>query len=188
MRRRRCAMTTPRYVVGSAHEGAVEAWTGQAEEGLPQIDRGLEIYQTLTTPPTFWSFLLYLKAQALGRAGRAAEGSAVLDEAMAVEGESEAGNLMLPEFVILKADLLLAGSDHERAEAASWLEMALTVADELDLRMPRLRAATRLFRLRRDGGAAAAARATLEDAYGSFTEGWSAVPLVEARELLGSDA
>jgi predicted ATPase/class 3 adenylate cyclase len=170
--------------LGDCLQGATRMWLEGTDDGLGQLDHGLEIYRTFTALPNFWPQLLYLKAQALGKTGRAADGSVLLDAAIARENDSEGGAAFMPDFAILKADLLLADSDAVQAEVAGYLEAALGVAAEVGLRMPRLRAATRLYRLHRGGDDEAAARATLEAAYDAFTEGWSAVPLVAARDLL----
>jgi predicted ATPase len=55
---------------------------------------------------------------------------------------------------------------------------------ELDARMTRLRAATRLARLHREAGEADAAAAVVGPAYASFSEGFDTADLREARDLL----
>jgi predicted ATPase/class 3 adenylate cyclase len=172
--------------LGDCLQGATRMWLEGTDDGVGQLDHGLEIYRTFTALPNFWPQLLYLKAQALGKAGRSADGSVLLDEAIGRETDNEGGAAFMPDFAILKADLVLADSDAVRAEVVGYLEVALELATDLDLRMPRLRAATRLYRLRRGGDGEASVRATLAAAYDAFTEGWSAVPLVDARELLDS--
>ena len=68
--------------------------------------------------------------------------------------------------------------------AESWYQLAFERAGVLDARMARLRAATRLARLRMAEGEPEAAARTLRPVYDTFTEGFDTADLVEARELL----
>ena len=80
---------------------------------------------------------------------------------------------------MLKADLLLARGDAEGAELP--LRSVIDVSREFALRMPELRAATRLARLRADD---ADAIESLRGIYEAFTEGFDSTDLVEARAVL----
>ena len=93
---------------------------------------------------------------------------------------------MLPEFQLLKGDLLLALPDGASADPEPYFQQAFTVARGLDARMSQLRAAVRLCRLRsdRDGGESAA---QLHAVYDTFTEGFTTADLTEARALLQTD-
>jgi adenylate cyclase len=100
------------------------------------------------------------------------------------------GSTLLPEFQILKGDLLLAlavEQGSEDPEAERWYRLALQRARELDARTPELRAATRLCRVH-PGDTHDAARRTLADVYATFTEGFTSRDLIEARELLDAPA
>lgn len=164
-------------------DGAAKTWTGRRQEGLEQLESGLAVYEGLTTPPIFWPFLLWLKAGALGAAGRPGEGVEAFDHAMSTAGVDPSMDLpLVAELSLTKGDLLFAGGE-ERA-ASAWFERALEVATQLELRMPRLRAATRLCRLRRGEEGEDEAVRLLQSVYDSFGEGSSAVPLVEAENLL----
>ena len=68
--------------------------------------------------------------------------------------------------------------------AEGWYQLAFDRAGVLDARMARLRAATRLARLRMADGEPEAAARTLRPVYDTFTEGFDTADLVEARELL----
>ena len=49
-------------------------------------DRGIDLYQGLKAPPVFWPMLRSLEASAYGQAGRAADGLAMIDEALEIAG------------------------------------------------------------------------------------------------------
>ena len=96
---------------------------------------------------------------------------------------------MLPELHLLKGDLLAAiGADDGSggAQAEPWYRLAFDRAGELNARMTRLRAATRLGRLHLADGEAEAAARTLEPIYATFTEGFATADLIEARDLLAA--
>jgi predicted ATPase len=92
---------------------------------------------------------------------------------------------LLPEFQLLKGDLLLAlpgvGDNPE-----PWFQQAFDIAQGLDARMSQLRAAVRLCRLRQDHGDEAHGGRELHAVYDTFTEGFTTADLTEARVLLES--
>jgi hypothetical protein len=63
----------------------------------------------LKAPPVFWPTLRALEAGVYAQAGRAEEGLAMVDEALEIAGRG-AGTTMVPEFQLLKGDLLLASA------------------------------------------------------------------------------
>jgi predicted ATPase/class 3 adenylate cyclase len=163
--------------------GAALAGMGQAEEGLMQINRGMDLYQGMKTPPVFWPLLLFVQAGACGLAGRPAEGLLSLDEAMKIVGQGS-GNPLSSGLCLLKGDLLLALSPENPAEAEAWFLEALEVAQKRQARMMELQAAMSLCRLWRCRGKAEEGRRLLSDVYGRFTEGFTTADLKEARALL----
>jgi predicted ATPase/class 3 adenylate cyclase len=169
--------------LGTCLLGAAATAMGQGEEGLAKLRQGVDLYQGLTTPPVFWPMLRALEAGAYAQAGRVTEGLALLDEALEIATRGS-GTTMVPEFQLLKGDLLLALGDG--ADPGSWFQRAFDHAQRLDARMPQLRAAVRLCRLRsdRDGEPAAA---QLRAVYDTFTEGFATADLTEARALLEPD-
>jgi hypothetical protein len=86
--------------------------------------------------------------------------------------------------MILRGDLLAALPAASMDEVADTYEQAVRFAEERRLRMPHLRGATRLARLRRATRAEASARDALASVYGSFTEGFDTPDLVAARTVL----
>jgi hypothetical protein len=127
----------------------------------------------LKTPPVFWPLLLSVKAGAFVASDRPEGGLELIDQAIEITGDR---NLQYPEFALVKGDLLLALSDAGGAE--SCFRSAYDVAESLGLRMPQLRAATRLTRLGRVG------TDVLRSVYGTFSQGLEMLDLVEARALL----
>jgi tetratricopeptide (TPR) repeat protein len=170
--------------VGTCLLGAAKTAMGRHDEGLAQISQGMDLYQGLKTPPVFWPLLLYVQSGACARAGRAAEGLDLIDEALEIAAR-DAGKTLLPEFHVLKGDLLSAGPEG-RAAAEPCYRRAFDVARELDARMSQLRAATRLCRLASDQPEAEEGRRLLSAVHETFTEGSTTTDLIEAEELLAT--
>jgi predicted ATPase/class 3 adenylate cyclase len=167
--------------LGTCLLGAATAAAGQVEEGLGKVRQGVDLYQGLKTPPVFWPMLRALEAGTYALAGRVEDGLAMVDEALEIASRGS-GTSVLPEFQLLRGDLLLAlpqGSDPE-----PWFQRAFDLAERLDARMPQLRAAVRLCRLGqgRDGDQPGAQR--LRAVYSTFTEGFTTADLTEARALI----
>jgi predicted ATPase/class 3 adenylate cyclase len=160
--------------------GVADSGLGRYEEGLAQIRQGLDLYQGLKTPPVFWPLILSLQAGAYARSGRPAEGLSLIEEALEVAGP---GMPLLPEFYLLKGDLLL-GLPSSRESAGLWFRQAFDRAQVLDARMPQLRAAVRLCRLSHDQSDGGQDARALRDVYEAFTEGFTTPDLMEANDLL----
>jgi hypothetical protein len=163
--------------------GAALTGLGEVEEGLSGIREGMGLYQGMKTPPVFWPILLCICADACGKAGLEDEGLAFVDEAVALVGVSSTMPL-LPELLLVKGDLLTAAGRASDDGAALWYRRALESARALDARMSQLRAATRLCRGFRGTSEAEQSRRQLESVYATFTEGFTTVDLVEARDLI----
>ncbi|MBN1402550.1 MAG: hypothetical protein JXA74_17045, partial [Anaerolineae bacterium] len=117
-----------------------------------------------------------------GRAGRAEEGLALLDEALE-QVERTGERWEEAELRRLQGELLRQrGDDPEAVEEC--YRQAIAVAQRQEARSWELRATTSLARLLRDQGRAAEAREALAAIYGWFTEGFDTPDLVEARALL----
>jgi hypothetical protein len=148
-----------------------------------RTNRGIDLYQGMKTPPVFWPLLLFVQAGACGQAGRPAEGLIALDKAMEIIRPGS-GHLLSSALCRLKGDLLLALSPENPAEAESWFQQALEVAQKRQARMMELRAAISLCRLWREQGKPEQGRRLLSDSYERFTEGFTTADLKEARALL----
>jgi hypothetical protein len=171
--------------LGTCLLGAANAGMGEHNQGLTQIRQGLDLYQGLTTPPIFWQLLLFLQAGAHARAGTAAEGLVLIDEALEIAGRGS-GMTLFPEFYLLQGDLLLAHPHSNSAAAEPSYQRAFDIAQRLDARMPQLRAAVRLCAMWQNGDNFAQGLRTLRAAYDTFTEGFTTTDLIEATQLLAS--
>jgi predicted ATPase len=175
---------------GTCLLGAAQTGLGRPQEGLDAIRTGMSLYQGLRSPPVFWTMLQFIDAAASLRAGRPGDGLRPIDAA--IEAMSLGmGTTLLPEFQIVKGDLLvaLAASDPSlRPEGERWYQLGFDRARDLKARMSQLRAATRLCRVRQGTvGHEAAARA-LSSVYATFTEGFGTADLLDAQELLDEAA
>ncbi|HJV13894.1 MAG TPA: adenylate/guanylate cyclase domain-containing protein [Propionibacteriaceae bacterium] len=163
--------------------GVAKTGLGAPEDGLKQIRDGLQLYQRLNTPPIFWPLLLYFQAGAYAQAGRPADGLPMIDEAIETGGTDF---VLIPEFYVLKGELLFTVSNGSDASAESWLRRGVDTAKGLDARMLQLRAATRLSHRWLAQGKAAEASQLLRAIYETFTEGFATADLREASDLLSS--
>ena len=170
--------------------GAAKSGLGQSAEGLTEVREGISMYQRLKTPPAFWALVLFLYAEACARSGRAPEGLGALDQATGLIDEAikrageGSGTTLLPEFHLLKGNLLLMVDDANSDGAEPWLLRAFEAARELDARLPQLRAAIALCRAQAKCGDAEHGRGLLGTTYATFTEGFTTADLIDARDLL----
>ncbi|HEV8597604.1 MAG TPA: NB-ARC domain-containing protein [Candidatus Dormibacteraeota bacterium] len=171
--------------LGTCLLGAAKTGLGRSEEGLAEIRDGIALYQGLTTPPVFWPLILFVRAGACARSGRPAEGLGLIDAAIEIAAQGS-GLTLLPEFYSLKADLMLAVSEANGSGAEDWFLRAFNAAQELDARMPQLRAAIGLCRSQRGRGDRQHAGELLSATYTTFTEGFTTPDLIDAGDLLKS--
>jgi predicted ATPase len=131
-------------------------------------------------------YQLALLAEALARAGQAAEGLAALAEALAVSAAS-GERFLEAELHRLRGELLLAGAAAGPAawgEAEACFRQALDVARQQQAKSLELRAVTSLARLHRRQGRQSESRPLLAETYGWFTEGLDTPDLRDAKALL----
>ena len=163
--------------------GWARAEGGGAETGVAQIRDSLgtlRAMRSLNTGP----YYLALLAEALGRAGRATEGVATVDEALREVGRT-GERFFEAELHRLRGELLLqggAGDPRRDADANAAFRRAVEVARRQRARSLELRAVVSTARRRPSGGAREGE--TLARIYGWFTEGFDTVDLREARALL----
>jgi predicted ATPase/class 3 adenylate cyclase len=162
-------------------QGLARMSFGEIPEGLAQAERGIELYKGETTPPVFWPLLLNLLASAYGMAGRPGDGLVRIDEGL---GFMPPENPQRCELLIVRGDLLMALPNAPVEEAIELYEQAARLAQERQLRMAHLRAATRLARMKRATGPQTSARDALAAVYQSFTEGFNTADLIAARAEL----
>jgi serine/threonine protein kinase/predicted ATPase len=147
---------------------------GQMAEGIERIRRGID--GTRQTGAGMWqTYLLCLLAEACGRAGRAADGLALLAELPAlIEATQE--HFWEAEHHRLTGVLRLA-QGAPAAEVESHYRRAIETAERQGAKSLALRAALSLARLRPDS------LPTLAELLGWFTEGFDTPDLREARSL-----
>jgi predicted ATPase len=175
-----------------AHGMLVRGWAlseqGQAEEGIAHLRHALDVLQTLGFHVCL-PYYLGLLAEALGKAGRAQEGLAVLGEALA-SGRRTGDRSPEAELYRLKGELTLeplepgAPSRQAETEAEACFLKAIDTARQQGAKLLELRAVMSLGRLRMRQGRQAEARSELAKIYGWFTEGFDTQDLQEARALL----
>jgi predicted ATPase/class 3 adenylate cyclase len=178
--------------VGRCLHGAASVALGRTEDGLSALRDGLEQYQGRRSPPVFWPMLLFLGAGASLGAGRPADGLEPLETATRMMSVGS-GASVLPEFLLLKGDLLAAlatgvpgGSPDDVASPGHWYRLALDRAILLGARMSQLRAAVRLATLSQAAGEPEAGANLLGPVLAGFAEGSGTADLVEARALLAA--
>jgi predicted ATPase/class 3 adenylate cyclase len=169
--------------LGTSLLGAAKTALGRAQEGLAEIREGIALYQGLRTPPVFWPLMLLVQAGACDRSGKPADGLGLVDEAIGIADQGS-GLTLLPEFYVLKGELLLHLPEEDGAGAEACFQRSFDSARKLDARMTQLRAAIGLHRSRRKHGDTQDGTRLLRAVYETFTEGFTTPDLIDARELL----
>jgi predicted ATPase len=164
---------------GSLYQRVIDLRGSEAGLSRSPVTGSHEIAQSL---PNFRSLSgLGELADALARAGRGAEGLAVLGQGI---DQSEAG-WIAPELLRLRGELVLSQGAPAAAETAdSLFRQALDEARRQQALSWELRAATSLARLLNQQGQQADAIACLEPVYGRFTEGFDTADLIAAKRIL----
>jgi class 3 adenylate cyclase/predicted ATPase len=156
------------------------AQLGDAEQSLALITKALAGFRAtgaVTVVPWFLTSL----ADALGRAGRPAEGLAQIEQAVA-QIEQTQERWTEADMHRTRGELLLAVGESAAAEAS--FEAAIIVARRQNAKIWELPATTALARLKRNRDGRIAARNLLAPVYGWFTEGRDSPILGEAKLLL----
>jgi hypothetical protein len=125
--------------------------------------------------------------QQLLAAGQSPVGS--IQVPLVIERPADApGQTLLPEFSLLKGDLLLPSPHAGRAAGESWFQRVFDKAKALDARMLQLRVVVRLCRLWRDQGKPKEADRPPRALYESFTEGLATADDVGLPAVVGAAA
>jgi hypothetical protein len=162
-------------------EGAVAARRDAVTEGLDRMRAAIERRRAPGLRRGL-VFLLGLLADSCAVAGRAEDGSAAIDEALA-RGEETGVDWYRPELLRIKGDIL-ALRDPSDGSAQDCLQQAITLARAQGALAWELRAATSLAGLQQKLGNRAVARQVLAPVYDRFTEGFGTFDLRQARQLL----
>jgi predicted ATPase len=161
-------------------KGVVLINTGDLDGGSPLLRAGL--YE-ITEPNSGLWFLTGLgqMAEALGHAGRFADGLATVERGI----DRSPRGWLAPELLRIKGELLLLQGTTGTTEAVEdGFRQALDGAREHGTLSWELRAATSLARLLRNQGRPADATACLQPLYDRFTEGFGTADLIAAKQLL----
>jgi hypothetical protein len=161
-------------------KGVVLVKTGDLDGGSPLLRAGLYEF---TEPDSGLWFLTGLgqMAEALGHAGRLADGLATVERGI----DRSQGGWLAPELLRIKGELLLLQGTTGTTEAVEDVfRQALDGAREHGALSWELRAATSLARLLRSQGRPADAIACLQPVYDRFTEGFGTADLIAAKQLL----
>jgi predicted ATPase len=154
---------------------------GELDEGIAHIQRGLKGGRAMGA---WLGYTLDIRQliETYRKAGKVAEGLAVVDEALALIGKM-GGWLEEPEVHRLQGELLLldVGMD---GEAEACFQRAIEVAKKQKAKSWELRATMSLCRLWQGQGKREGAREMLAEIYNWFTEGFDTPDLQEAKSLL----
>jgi DNA-binding SARP family transcriptional activator len=167
--------------MGTVWRGALLAEQGELGAGIACMRQGITAYSETggtTVLPQFHGFL----ARACLRGGRFEEGLSALTRGMELVERTD-DRFYEAELLRLKGELLLAGGA-DAGEAERCFRAALDVARRQEARSLELGAAMSLGQLWHRRGETGAARRTLGEAYGWFSEGCGTPALREARRLL----
>jgi predicted ATPase len=162
--------------------GWASAEEGSLDEGIRRVGEGIRDLNA-TGAELRLPYYLGIQAHLRRRRGQLDEASAVLTEALVVAGRN--GECWDdPNLHLLKAELDLAATPGEAAEAVSWFYRAIDTARSQQAKSLELRAATSLATWWAQQGKPRDARDLLAPVYGWFTEGFDTADLKEAKALL----
>lgn len=170
-----------------ARETVLQGWGlaehGTIELGIARIRQGLEAYQA-TGAAVGRTYQLGLLAAALGHAGQAHGGLAILTDALAMANKT-GERYYEAELHRLQGELILSTqASTAQQEAEACFHRAIAVARHQAAKSIELRATASLARLWQAQGKTDAARRTLAQAYAFFTEGFGTADLQQAKTLL----
>jgi tetratricopeptide (TPR) repeat protein len=164
---------------GQACQGMLDVRSGDITNGVRHLRVGLD---HLGEGISDLRFIMSQFAEALGHAGRIAEGLAAIEETI---DRSDRGrdHWTRAEFLRIKSELLLLDGPASAA-AEDHLRAALNWAHRQDALSWELRAATTLARILRSQGRSPDAVALLQPIYDRFSEGFDTADLKAAKALL----
>ena len=154
---------------------------GEIEDGLKQIQAGLDAYRAMDSGlacPWFQGLL----AKAYAKSKRVDVALREVDDALlTIKRTGE--EFYLAELYRLQGEMLLEGPN-DLAKAEACFKKSLELARKQNARSFELRAGVSLGRLLKESGRASQARELLAAIYDSFSEGFDVVDIKEARILL----
>ena len=167
---------------GAILRGWALAHQGQAQDGIAQIEQGLRALRAAGAEirRPYWLALL---AAVYNIMGQPEAGLTVLTEALALVDRT-GERWYESEIYRLKGELLLQQSLDNQAEAETYFQHALAIAQSQQGKSLELRAATSLARLWQQRGKRQEAHDLLAPVYQWFTEGFDTADLKDAKLLL----
>jgi TOMM system kinase/cyclase fusion protein len=167
---------------GMITRGWALAMQGQGEEGIAQLQQGMDAFRAVAGDLDRPRYLAHL-AEAYGQVGQTEAGLTTLAEALAT-AHNTGDRYWEAELHRLRGELLLTLSAEMHAEAETCFHQALDIARCQQAKSLELRAAISLSRLWQQQGKWTEARQLLAPIYGWFTEGFDTADLQEAQALL----
>jgi len=165
---------------GQTCQGMLAIRSGDVVNGVRHLHAGLD---HLGEGNSDLRFIISQLAEALGHAGRAAEGLLTIEDAIdRTDRGSE--HWTRAEFLRIKSELLLLEGPASAATAEDHLREALDWARRQDALSWELRAATSLARILRSQGRPLDAAAVLRPIYNRFSEGFDTTDLKTAKAIL----
>lgn len=167
---------------GHCFQGALRIASGDAAEGVPLLRAALDGLHDKGCALNYMGFFAAL-SEGLGATGRADEGLAVIDAALA-RAERVEERWCMAELLRVRGKLLLLSADGRAVEAEVHFHQALDWARRQGALSWELRAATSLAGLWRGQKRVRDARGLLAPVYDRFTEGFGTKDLKAAKTLL----
>ena len=169
------------HASGMLYTAAGVILQGRLEEGLQLLEKGLEAYRA-TGAELAIPYYLSVLADGCIKAGRFAQASAALDEALTLVEKNDE-RFQEAELYRLKGELALAESGDQSA-AEKCFRLAIEIGQRQRSKAWELRATTSLAGLWQKRGRREDAIRVLSAARGLFTEGFTMPDIVDATTLL----
>jgi len=170
------------HATGLALKGELLVRLGDAEQGIPLLERSLEDMRS-DEQKILLARTACALAESLAASDRLHEARSVVSDAIAECAANEA-TVDLPELLRIKGTILIAMARADETEAEDCLAQSLTCARRQFSTSWELRAAMTLARLRATQGDHDQARQLLSSVYDRFTEGFGTPDLKAAAQLL----
>jgi tetratricopeptide (TPR) repeat protein len=170
------------HATGLALKGELLVRLGDAEQGIPLLERSLEDMRS-DEQKILLARTACALAESLAASDRLNEARNVVSDAIAECAANEA-TIDLPELLRIKGTILIAMARADETEAEDCLAQSLTCARRQFSTSWELRAAMTLARLRATQGDHDQARQLLSSVYDRFTEGFGTPDLKAAAQLL----
>jgi len=168
--------------LGTLLRGSVSALTGKPSDAVQMISSGISTYRS--TGATLWTpiWLLHL-TKANAQLDRLTDAWRCIGEA-AIAAETTGETWWEAEVHRVAGEIALKSPEPDMAKAEAHFERALRVAREQKIKSWELRTAVSMAQLRCNQSRRQEARDLLTPVYSSFTEGFDAPDLKEAKALL----